>query len=28
VLKGQLKVRGDRAKALQLTSVLDIPSAR
>jgi putative sterol carrier protein len=28
VLKGQLKVRGDRGKALQLTSVLDIPSAR
>jgi putative sterol carrier protein len=28
VLKGQLKVKGDKAKALQLTSVLDIPQAR
>lgn len=27
VLRGQLKVRGDRAKALQLASVLDIPKA-
>lgn len=27
VLRGQLKVRGDQGKALQLTSVLDIPSA-
>ncbi|WP_341231441.1 SCP2 sterol-binding domain-containing protein [Nocardioides salarius] len=27
VLKGQLKVKGDKAKALQLLSVLDIPSA-
>lgn len=27
VLKGQVKVRGDRARALQLTSVIDIPSA-
>lgn len=27
VLKGQLKVRGDRGKALQLSSVIDIPSA-
>lgn len=27
VLKGQLKVRGDKAKALQLASVLDIPQA-
>ena len=28
VLKGQLKVRGDKAKALQLSSVIDIPQAR
>ncbi|MFA6575564.1 MAG: SCP2 sterol-binding domain-containing protein [Nocardioides sp.] len=28
VLRGQLKVKGDRSKALQLSSVLDIPSAR
>jgi putative sterol carrier protein len=28
VLKGQLKVKGDKAKALQLASVIDIPSAR
>jgi len=28
VLKGQLKVRGDKAKALQLASVIDIPTAR
>jgi hypothetical protein len=28
VLKGQLKVRGDKGKALQLSSILDIPSAR
>jgi len=28
VLKGQLRVRGDKSKALQLSSVLDIPSAR
>jgi putative sterol carrier protein len=28
VLKGQLKVRGDKAKALQLSSILDIPTAR
>ncbi|GAA4128417.1 hypothetical protein GCM10022215_39890 [Nocardioides fonticola] len=28
VLRGQLKVKGDRAKALQFASVLDIPSAR
>jgi putative sterol carrier protein len=28
VLKGQLKVKGDKAKALQLTSLLDIPSPR
>ena len=27
VLKGQLKVKGDRAKALQLSSVIDIPQA-
>ena len=27
VLRGQLKVRGDKAKALQLASVLDIPKA-
>ena len=27
VLRGQLKVRGDKAKALQLLAVLDIPSA-
>lgn len=27
VLRGQLKVKGDRTKALQLSSVLDIPSA-
>lgn len=27
VLKGQLKVKGDKAKALQLLAVLDIPSA-
>lgn len=27
VLRGQLKVRGDKAKALQLASVLDIPRA-
>lgn len=28
VLRGQLKIKGDKAKALQLTSVLDIPKAR
>jgi putative sterol carrier protein len=28
VLRGQLKVRGDRAKALQLSSVIDFPKAR
>ena len=28
VLKGQLKVRGDKGKALQLSSILDIPTAR
>lgn len=28
VLKGQLKVKGDRAKALQLSSVIDIPQPR
>lgn len=28
VLKGKLKVRGDKAKALQLSSILDIPTAR
>jgi len=28
VLRGQLKVKGDRAKALQLSSVIDIPQAR
>lgn len=28
VLKGQLKVRGDKSKALQLSSILEIPSAR
>lgn len=28
VLRGQLKVKGDRAKALHFASVLDIPSAR
>lgn len=28
VVKGLLKVRGDRGKALQLSSVIDIPSAR
>jgi putative sterol carrier protein len=28
VLKGRLKVKGDRAKALQLSSVIDIPKAR
>ena len=28
VLRGQLKVKGDRAKALQLSSVIDIPRAR
>lgn len=28
VLKGQLKVKGDQAKALQLSSVIDIPKAR
>jgi alkyl sulfatase BDS1-like metallo-beta-lactamase superfamily hydrolase len=27
VLKGQLKVRGDKAKALQLAGLFDIPSA-
>ncbi|CAB4724347.1 unannotated protein [freshwater metagenome] len=27
VLKGQLKVKGEKAKALQLASVLDIPKA-
>ena len=27
VLKGQLKVKGDRSKALQLSSVIDIPQA-
>jgi hypothetical protein len=25
VLKGQLKVKGDKAKALKLASVMDIP---
>jgi putative sterol carrier protein len=28
VIKGQLKVKGDKAKALQLSSVIDIPHAR
>jgi alkyl sulfatase BDS1-like metallo-beta-lactamase superfamily hydrolase len=28
VLTGRLKVRGDKAKALQLSSIIDIPSAR
>jgi putative sterol carrier protein len=28
VLKGQLKVKGDRAKALQLSSVINIPRPR
>ena len=28
VVKGQLKVKGDRAKALQLTSIVDIPQPR
>jgi putative sterol carrier protein len=28
VLKGQLKVRGDKAKALRLSSVIDIPQPR
>jgi hypothetical protein len=28
VLKGTLKVKGDKAKALQLSSILDIPTAR
>jgi putative sterol carrier protein len=28
VLRGQSKVRGDRAKALQLSSIMDIPRAR
>ncbi len=28
VLKGHLKVKGDRAKALQLSSVIDIPQPR
>lgn len=28
VLRGQLKVKGDQAKALQLSSVIDIPQAR
>ncbi|HYF71661.1 MAG TPA: SCP2 sterol-binding domain-containing protein [Nocardioides sp.] len=28
VVKGQLKVKGDRAKALQLSSILDIPQPR
>lgn len=28
VLRGQLKVKGDRAKALQLSSVIDIPQSR
>jgi putative sterol carrier protein len=28
VLRGQLKVRGDKAAALQLSSIIDIPSAR
>jgi putative sterol carrier protein len=28
VLKGQLKVRGDKGKALQLSSLLEIPAAR
>jgi putative sterol carrier protein len=28
VLRGQLKVKGDKAKALQLSSIIDIPSAR
>lgn len=28
VLKGQLKVKGDKAKALQLSSVIDIPQPR
>jgi putative sterol carrier protein len=28
VLRGQLKVRGGKAKALQLSSVIDFPKAR
>ena len=28
VLRGQLRVKGDKAKALQLSSIIDIPSAR
>lgn len=28
VVKGQLKVKGDRAKALQLTSIVDSPQPR
>ena len=28
VLKGQLKVKGDKAKALQLSTVINIPRAR
>jgi len=28
VLRGQLRVRGDKAKALQLSSVIDFPQAR
>jgi putative sterol carrier protein len=28
VVRGRLKVRGDKAKALQLSSIIDIPSAR
>jgi putative sterol carrier protein len=27
VLRGQLKVKGDKAKALQLSSIIDIPQA-
>ncbi len=27
VLRGQLKVKGDKAKALQLSSIIDIPHA-
>ena len=27
VLRGKLKVRGDRTKALQLSSLIEIPSA-
>ena len=28
VLRGQLKIRGDKAKALQLSTVIDFPKAR